>query len=61
MNEEPPRRELGGSFFMRDVYERHAAEVEPRSYRLTASVCPFLLAKRNHFTPVDLVQPTSRR
>jgi hypothetical protein len=50
---------LGGSFFMRDVYERHVTEVEPRSYRLTASACPFLLTKRNHFTPVDLVQPTS--
>jgi len=34
---------------MRDVYERHATDGGPRSYRLTANICPFLLAKRNQF------------
>jgi hypothetical protein len=46
---------------MRDVYERHATDGGPRSYRLTATFVRSSSLSRNNFTPSDLVQPTSRR
>jgi hypothetical protein len=52
---------LGGSFFTHDVYEGHATDVEPRSYRLTANICRSSSLNGTRFTPSDLVQPTSRR
>ena len=52
---------MGGSFFTRDVYEGHATDVEPRSYRSTANICRSSSLNGTKFTPSDLVQPTSRR
>ena len=37
--------------FARDVYEGHATEVEPRSYRSTANICRSSLLNGTSFTP----------